>query len=93
VGDLVFIALVLGVAATHRISLARVAAAAALGLAVAGALAAAFGAAVPALLPLGAAVVAVVPEARRLRREDRRTATLAVGIASAVVVGVLLSPH
>jgi hypothetical protein len=91
-GDLVFIALVLGVCAAHRISLGRAAACAAAGLAVAGALAARFEAAVPALIPIGAAVVAGLPEARRLRREDRRVATLSVAIAVAVVVGVLLSP-
>jgi hypothetical protein len=104
-GDLLFIALVLGVAAAHRLSLARVAAAAAAGLAVAGAIAAALEApfargladrlqgTVPALVPVGAALVAGVPEARRLRPEDRRTAAIAVAAAAAVVAGVLLSPR
>ena len=92
-GDLVFLALILGVAVRHRVSLARTAAAAALGLAAAGALAAHFEREIPALVPIGAAVVAVVPEARRLRPEDRRTAAVAVAVAVAVVLGVLLSPR
>jgi hypothetical protein len=92
-GDVVFLALIFGVVAAHRLSLARAVVAAAGGLAVAGLLAARFEAAVPALVPLGAAVLAGVPEARRLRPEDRRTAVVAVGIAAAVVVGVLLSPR
>ncbi len=90
-GDLVFLALVFGVAAAHRLSLPRVVAAAAAGLAVAGALSAHFEAAIPALVPVGAAVVAGVPAARRLRPEDRRTAAIAVAAAAAVVAGVLLS--
>ena len=93
VGDLIFLALLFGVAARHGLSLIRAALAAAVGLAVAGLLAAYFEAAVPALVPLAAAVVVGIPEARRLRPEDRRTTVLAVGIAVAVVVGVLLSPR
>ena len=92
-GDLVFLALVFGVAVAHRLSMARVVAAAAVGLAVAGALSARFDAAIPALVPVGAALVAGVPAARRLRPEDRRTAVIAVAAAAAVVAGVLLSPR
>jgi hypothetical protein len=93
VGDLVFVALVFGVAAAHRLSLLRMGVAVAAGLAVAGALAARFEAAVPALVPIGAAVVAGVPAARRLRPEDRRTTAVAVAAAAAVVAGVLLTPR
>jgi hypothetical protein len=93
VGDLMFLALLLGVAAAHRFSIARVALAAAVGLAVAGGLAGALQREIPALIPLGAAVVALVPEARRLRPEDRRTAAISVTLAAAVALGVLLSPH
>ena len=92
-GDLVFLALVFGVAVRHRLSLARAAAAAAAGLAAAGALAAHFEREIPALVPIGAAVVAALPEARRVRPEERRTAAVAVAVAVAVVVGVLLSPR
>ncbi len=93
VGDLVFLALVLGVAAAHRFSIARVALAAAVGLAAAGGLAAALQREIPALVPLGAAIVACVPEARRLRVEDRRTTVVALALAAAVVLGVLVSPR
>lgn len=89
-GDLVFLALVLGVASAHRISVARAAACGAAGLAIAGALSARLAAPIPALVPIGAAVVVGLPAARRLRAEDRRTATIAVGIAVAVVIGMLL---
>lgn len=92
-GDLVFLALVLGVAAAHRLSLARAAACGAAGLAVAGGVAGILGVPVPALLPIGAAVVLGLPEARRLRPEDRRTARISVAISVAVVLGVLLSPR
>jgi hypothetical protein len=92
-GDLVFLALVLGVGAAHGFSLVRTAISAALGLAAAGALSALSGREVPALVPLGAALLAGLPEARRLRPEDRRTAAIAVTVAMAVVAGVLLSPR
>jgi hypothetical protein len=88
VGDLVFVALVLGVAVAHAISLVRVSVAIVIGVALAGVGSAALGAAVPALVPIGAAVVALVPELRRVRPEDRRTTVLAVGVALAVVVGL-----
>jgi hypothetical protein len=89
-GDLVFLALVLGVAAAHQLSIPRAAVCGAAGLAVAGAGAAILGIAVPALVPIGAAVVLGMPAARRLRAEDRRTATLSIAIAAAVVIGLLL---
>jgi hypothetical protein len=93
VGDLVFIALVLGVAVAHRLSLIRVTLAAAVGLAAAGALAALLAREIPALVTIAAAVVAGIPEARRLRPEDRRTTVYAAAIAAAVVIGVLLTPR
>jgi len=65
--------------------------AAAVGLAAAGGLAALAGREVPALVPIGAAVVALLPEARRVRPEERRTAAVAVAVAAAVVLGVLLA--
>lgn len=91
-GDLLFIALVFGVAAAHRLSVARAAAAAALGLAAACALAAFFGwHEMPALVPVGVAVVALVPQARQVRAEDRRTTVVAITIAAGVVVGLLVA--
>lgn len=96
VGDLVFLALVFGVASAHRLSLARAALAGAAGLVLAGlagALSAGLGLPIPALVPIGAAVVAGLPEARRLRAEDRRPAAVAIAVAVAIVAGVLLAPR
>jgi hypothetical protein len=92
-GDLVFLALVLGVAAAHRLSLMRATLAGALGLGLAGALSARFEVPIPALVPIGAAVIACLPEARRLRAQDRRTAAISVAAAAALVAGVLLAPR
>jgi hypothetical protein len=89
-GDFVFLALVLGVAAVHGLSIVRAALSGAIGLAVAGLVAARFAVPIPALVPIGAAVVLGLPEARRLRREDARTTRVAIAIAAAVVVGVLI---
>jgi hypothetical protein len=92
-GDLVFMALVFGVVGAHRLSWPRAALAAALGLGLAGGLSAALRAAVPALMTIGAAVVAAVPEARKIRPEDRRTTVLAIAAAAAVAAGIVLSPR
>lgn len=89
-GDLVFLALVLGTAAAHRLSIGRTALLGAAGVLAAGVLSGLVGAPVPALVTVGAAIVLGLPEARRLRREDRRTAMLAVMIAVAVLAGLLL---
>jgi hypothetical protein len=89
VGDLVFVALVFGAAVAHGLSLVRVAFAVASGIAVAGVFAALLQGEIPALVPIGAAVVAGVPAARRVRDEDRRTTAFAIVAAIAVVVGVL----
>jgi hypothetical protein len=88
VGDLVFVALLLGVAVAHGISLIRVSLAVVTGVALAGVASALLAAAVPALVPIGVAVVALVPSARRVRVEDRRTTALAVALATAVAVGI-----
>ncbi len=85
-GDLVFVALVLGVARAHALSPARVLLAGALGLALAGGLSAALSAAVPALVPLAGAYVALVPRAREVAPADRRAARLGVLVALAVLV-------
>ena len=89
-GDLIFVALVLGVARAHGISLVRMALACALGVVAAGGFAAVLESAAPALIPIAFAVVAFVPEARRLRPKDQRTAQVAIVIAIAVAIGVLL---
>ncbi len=87
-GDLLFLALVLGAAATHRMSIARTAALGAAGVIAAGILSAIVGAPVPALVTIGVAIVAGLPAARRLRAEDRRTAGLSVAIAAAVLAAL-----
>jgi hypothetical protein len=89
-GDLVFLALVFGAAVAHGLSLFRVALAAACGVALAGAFAALLQREVPALIPIGAAIVAGVPAARRVRQEDRRTTVFAVAAAIAVAIAVLV---
>jgi hypothetical protein len=96
VGDLLFLALVFAVATVHGLSVVRAAALGLGGLVVAGALAAAFGATVPALVPIGALLIAGLPGARRLRREDRRVtwlvAVIAVGVAAGVIAQRWLAP-
>jgi hypothetical protein len=91
IGDLVFIAIVFGAVVTHGISLGRAALLCWLGVLTAGAASAWLGTAVPALLPIGAAVVLGLPKARRLRPEDRRVATLAMTIAVSVAAAVIVS--
>lgn len=90
VGDLTVIALYLGVALRFEISRTRVVGAAVLGLIAAFALAFALAAPVPALIPIGAASVALVPEFRRVARADRTAAIVGAAIALGVVVAVLL---
>jgi hypothetical protein len=90
VGDLLFAALALGVAAQHRLSVPRMAGLIAMGVLVAGALAAYFEAAIPALIPMAAAIVLGLPAARRLQPQDRRPTQIAAIVSVAVVAAVLL---
>jgi len=91
VGDLVFVALVFGAVAAHRLSLARAALLCGLGTAVAGAASAGLGTAVPALVPIAAAIVLGIPEARKLRLRERRVAILAMAIAASVAAAAIAS--
>jgi len=86
VGDLVFIALVLAAARAHALPVRRITVLALVGVLVAGFGSALLGRAVPALPTIGLAVIAFVPEARRLRRKDRTVATIAIGVSVAVAV-------
>jgi hypothetical protein len=95
-GDLIFIALVMGAAAAHGISIVRAAL-----LCWAGTLAAGLGSAVlampvPALVPIGAAVVLGIPEARKVRKKERRVAmvamTIAIAVAATTIVFELVHP-
>jgi hypothetical protein len=84
VGDLLFIALVLGVALAHGLPYARTVLCCAVGTALAGLAAAIFGVAVPALLPIAGAVIIGLPPARSLRVVDRKAARWSMLIAVAV---------
>ena len=73
VGDVAFAALYLAAARRHELGVRRMALAVALGLVATAALVVVTGRPVPALLAMGAAVLALHPRARRLPAEDRRT--------------------
>lgn len=81
VGDLLFFALALGVARAHALSAVRVGLAGYLGVLLAGLLSAVLAAPIPALPAIGGAIVAFVPETRKVRRADRTATTIAVGLA------------
>jgi hypothetical protein len=91
VGDMVFVALVLGTAVRHRISTIRVALLAGAGLVLAGLASALLEAAVPALPAIGLCVVLGVGESRQLKRRDRKTATVFMVGAVTLAVGVVIS--
>lgn len=89
-GDLLFLALVFGAAAAHRLSVPRAALLGGAGVLAAGLLSGLLGAPVPALVTIGVALVVGMPAARRLRPEDRRTAGLSAAIAVAVLAALLV---
>ncbi len=89
-GDLMFIALVLGVACARALPYARTVALCLLGTALAGLAAAYLGAAVPALLPIATCVIAGLPAARRLPNADRKPARWAMIVAGSVVLASVL---
>lgn len=90
VGDLLFIALVLGTARSHRLAWKRLAVLAVVALVLAGALSALIQMPVPALPLIGLLVVVGLPAARQLRPKDRTVAlafmagTVALAIATVV---------
>lgn len=90
VGDLLFMGLVLGVARAHALPYWRCIGACLLGTTLAGAAAAWLGIAVPALVPIAAAVVLLVPEARQVRRADRSATRLAMSIAGSIALLVIV---
>jgi hypothetical protein len=89
VGDLVFMAIVLGAAAVHGLSVVRTALLCGVGTLIAGVASAVLATAVPALLPIGAAVVIGLPAARRVRPQERRVAALAMVIAVSVAAAAI----
>ena len=89
VGDLLFMALVFGVAVVHRLPYARTVFLAALGTSIAGFAAAWLAVPVPALVPIAAALVLGLPTLRRVRPADRRAAKWSIIVASSVVAAVV----
>jgi hypothetical protein len=89
-GDALFLALVLGCAATFELGILRVALLGAVGLGAAGLLSALLDTPIPALVTLGAAIVVGVPQVRKLRAEDKKTSLVAVVLAFTIAVAVLL---
>lgn len=90
VGDLLFSALVFGVARAHGLPYARTVALAIAGTVVAGAAAARFGVAIPALVPIAAAFVLGLPAIRRVRPADRAATTWSIAIGGTLVIAVLV---
>jgi hypothetical protein len=86
VGDLLFMALVFGVARAHGLPYVRCVTACVVGTALAGAAAAWSGLAIPALLPIAAMVVLALPAVRQLRRTDRSAAHWSMLIAASVAL-------
>jgi hypothetical protein len=86
VGDLLFMALVFGVARAHRLPYLRCAVACAAGTGLAGVAAAWTGLAVPALVPIAAVLVLALPPIRELRRNDRKAAHWSMLIAGTVAL-------
>ena len=89
-GDLLFSALVFGVARAHGLPYLRTVALALAGTALAGVAAARFGVAVPALVPIAAAIVLGLPMARRVRPADRAATIGSIAIACTLVLAVLV---
>lgn len=90
VGDLLFFALALGLARAHALSAVRVGLAGYLGVLLAGLLSAVLAAPIPALPAIGGAIVAFVPETRKVRRADRTATTIAVGLALVALAWALV---
>jgi hypothetical protein len=84
VGDLLFMALVFGVARQHGLPFVRTVLLCALGTAIAGLAAARFSFAVPALVPIAAALLLGLPAIRKLRRADRTAALVSMLAAASV---------
>jgi hypothetical protein len=86
IGDLLFMALILGVARAHGLPYIRSVVACVIGTALAGLAAACLGVAVPALVPIAASVIVGLPVIRRLRKADRSAALLSMLIAGSLAV-------
>lgn len=90
VGDLLFIALIFGVARAHRLPYARSVGLCILGTALAGLAAAALRVAVPALVPIAGAVLLGLPSVRQVRPSDRTATQVALVLASGAAIATLV---
>lgn len=90
VGDLLFIALLLGAARRHSLSWIRGALLIAAGIALSGAASYSLEAAIPALPAIGLAFLVGMPAARRLRPKDRTIAAASI-VGAVVIAGTLLA--
>ncbi len=90
-GDLVFVGLLLGVAAKHGISRVRVYLVAMAGALLAALTSALLQAAVPALPAIGLAALVGIPQARAVPARDRKLAMVAVVAATTLALATLLS--
>lgn len=90
VGDLLFIALLLGAVRRHSLSWVRAALLIASGIVVAGAASYSLQAPIPALPAIGLVFLAGMPAARKLRPKDRTIATASI-VGAVVVAGSLLA--
>jgi len=89
VGDLLFMALAMGVARAHALPYARTVIACAVGTALAGVAAARSGLAIPALVPIAVMLVLALPAIRQLRRSDRAVASWSMLIAGTLALATL----
>lgn len=89
VGDLLFIAFVLGVVSVHGLGYGRALGCVVAGVAVAGFAAAVLGVAVPALVSIAAATILGMPSIRRLRSADRLAAHASMAIAVSLLIATL----
>lgn len=90
IGDLIVMAMLLGVAREHGVSALRVTLACVVSLAVAFACSALWQSPIPALVPIAVFVNLLVPAFRRVAPKDRRVAALAAALALGLVVVVAL---
>lgn len=88
VGDLVFVAIALGVAARHRVSVVGPLVGTAIGAGGSIALAAFLERPIPALVAMGALAVLFTPAFRVVRRADRTATRVALAIAVCVAAGL-----
>jgi hypothetical protein len=93
VGDLIFMAIVFAACRVHHLSVVRATVLCLGATWLAGVGSALLETAVPALMPVGAAVVLGIPPLRRLRREDRRAAVVAMVIAVSIAGGTIVSHY